>query len=49
MIDRDVPFSALGHVTKGELRIDDLSFAFIRDIKKSYNTTIEKILNDKSE
>ena len=46
MIERDIPFSTLGHVTKGELRIDDLSFAFISDIKKSYNTTIEKILND---
>jgi len=49
MIDRDLPFSALGHVTKGELRIDDLSFAFIGDIKKGYFTTIEKILNEESE
>ena len=49
MIDRDIPFSALGHVTKGELRIDDLSFAFIGDIKKGYYTTLEKILNDKAE
>ena len=46
MIERDIPFSTLGHVTKGELRIDDLSFAFISDIKKAYNTTIEKILED---
>ncbi len=49
MIDRDFPFLALGHVTKGELRIDDLSFAFISDVKKEYNSSLEKILNGKSE
>lgn len=49
MIDRNFPFLALGHVTKGELRIDDLSFAFISDVKKEYNSSLEKILNDKSE
>jgi phosphoribosylformylglycinamidine synthase II len=44
MMNLKVPFSALGHVTKGELRIDDLSFGFISDIKKSYCCTLEKIL-----
>ncbi len=46
MMDRKLPFSALGHVTKGELRIDDVSFGFISDVKKSYLTSLEKILNE---
>jgi phosphoribosylformylglycinamidine synthase len=29
MLDTKVPFCALGHVTKGEIRIDDTSFGFI--------------------
>jgi phosphoribosylformylglycinamidine synthase len=44
MINMKVPFSALGHVTKGELRIDDLSFGFISDIKKAYFSALDKIL-----
>ena len=31
----DVPFFALGHVTKGEIRIDDVSFGFIDKITPS--------------
>jgi len=31
MIDNDFPFSTLGHVTKGEIRVDDISFGFIKD------------------
>lgn len=45
MMNMKVPFSALGHVTKGELRIDDLSFGFISDIKKSYFSALDKILD----
>jgi phosphoribosylformylglycinamidine synthase II len=44
MINLKAPFSALGHVTKGELRIDDLSFGFISDVKKSYFSALEKII-----
>ena len=44
MMNMKVPFSALGHVTKGELRIDDLSYGFISDIKKSYFSALDKIL-----
>ncbi len=36
MIESGVPFSALGHVTKGELRIDDISFGFIDDYKTDF-------------
>ena len=44
MIENDFPFSLLGHVTKGEIRIDDISFGFIRDIKEKYETALEKCL-----
>jgi len=44
MIERKMPFSALGHVTKGELRVDDLSFGFITDVKKAYLNTLENII-----
>jgi phosphoribosylformylglycinamidine synthase II len=44
LMNLKVPFSALGHVTKGELRIDDLSFGFISDIKKSYCCALARIL-----
>ncbi len=35
-----IPFSALGHVTKGEMRVDDQSFGFITDAEKIYNETL---------
>jgi phosphoribosylformylglycinamidine synthase subunit PurL len=46
MIEKGLPFSALGHVTKGELRIDDSSFGFISDVKKNYLTSLEQILDE---
>ncbi|PKP22667.1 MAG: phosphoribosylformylglycinamidine synthase subunit PurL [Bacteroidetes bacterium HGW-Bacteroidetes-21] len=39
-----LPFMALGHVTKGEIRIDDISYGHIGDLKQEYNTAIEKML-----
>lgn len=44
MLAHDFPFTTLGHVTKGELRIDDKSFGFIADEKQKYDTAIEKIM-----
>ena len=44
MLQQEVPFSALGHVTRGEIRIDDVSFGFICDLKKEYMTGIENDL-----
>lgn len=35
-----IPFSALGHVTKGEMRIDDSSFGFVTDVEKLYMETL---------
>lgn len=46
MIESKVPFSALGHVTKSELRIDDNSYGFISDIKKLNETALEKYLKE---
>ncbi|MEA3448820.1 MAG: phosphoribosylformylglycinamidine synthase subunit PurL [Bacteroidota bacterium] len=47
MIDNDFPFSTLGHVTKGEIRVDDVSFGFVKDLKKIYNSALEKKINEK--
>lgn len=45
MMKQKVPFMALGHVTKGEIRVDDISFGFVKDIKKSYENSIENLIN----
>jgi len=45
MLKKDVPFSALGHTTKGEIRIDDNSFGFICDLKKDYESALGKYLD----
>ncbi len=49
MMDQDLHFSALGHVTKGELRVDDVSFGFIKDMKRKYLTAMENILEEGKE
>ena len=46
MMDQNMQFSALGHVTKGELRVDDVSFGFINDVKRAYLSTLGKILDE---
>lgn len=38
MIKQKVPFLTLGHVTKGELRVDDESLGFISDYARRINT-----------
>ena len=45
MLERDVPFSTLGHVTKSELRIDDDSYGFIHDMKKHYEQALDDLMN----
>ncbi len=45
MVESKVPFSALGHVTKSEIRVDDLSFGFVADYKKLYENTIEDLIS----
>jgi phosphoribosylformylglycinamidine synthase len=44
MSKTEVPFMALGHVTKGEIRIDDVSYGHVEDLKKDYDTAIEKMM-----
>ncbi len=39
-----VPFSVVGHVTKGEIRVDDISFGYVTDLQKIYDNSIEEIL-----
>jgi len=46
MIEKKIPFSALGHVTKSELRIDDNSYGFINDIRKLYDNALENYLKE---
>lgn len=41
MMETNVPFSILGHVTKGEVRIDDESFGYISDLKKAFEQKLE--------
>jgi phosphoribosylformylglycinamidine synthase len=36
-----VPFTLLGHVTRGKMMVDDTHFGFIDDAAEIYNTTIE--------
>jgi phosphoribosylformylglycinamidine synthase len=40
MMDNGIPVTALGHVTKSEVRIDDVSFGFIADLKKVYDNAL---------
>jgi len=42
MIKTEVPFSVLGHVTRGECRIDDISYGFICDLMKEYNSALQE-------
>ncbi len=41
------PFVILGHVTKQEIRVDDISFGFISDYKSLYDNALENKLNSK--
>ena len=40
----DIPFALMGHVSKGEIRIDDRSFGNIKEYKQIYNNTLSKKL-----
>jgi len=46
MMETGLHFSALGHVTKEELRIDDVSFGFISDYARDFESALEKLLGD---
>ena len=36
----NVPFILIGHVSKGEIRIDDRSFGDVSEYKEIYNTAL---------
>lgn len=44
MIEQKFPFSALGHVTKQELRIDDSSFGFITDYARDFENALGELM-----
>jgi phosphoribosylformylglycinamidine synthase II len=44
MVLQKTPFSIIGHVTRGDMRIYDISYGNIRDIEKMYLTAIENRL-----
>ncbi len=46
MMKKEIPFLALGHVTKGEMRVDDISFGFIDDAKRSYENSFKELINN---
>lgn len=46
MMETGFPFSALGHVTKQELRIDDSSFGFITDYAREFEQALGKMLEE---
>ncbi len=41
MMESNVPFSILGHVTKGEVRVDDESFGYISDLKEAFEQRLK--------
>ncbi len=44
MVENEIPFTTLGHVTKSEVRVDDISFGFISDLKKVYDNALEDLI-----
>jgi len=45
MIESEVPMFLLGHVTRSEIRVDDVSYGFIPDYKHTYDTALEERLS----
>ncbi len=44
---QDFPFLLLGHVTKGEMRVDDYSLGFIYDARKVYMNYLGQVMEGK--
>ncbi|MDD2279398.1 MAG: phosphoribosylformylglycinamidine synthase subunit PurL [Bacteroidales bacterium] len=40
MVESKIPFTALGHVTKSEIRVDDVSFGFVVDMKREFDNAL---------
>ncbi|MFW6268028.1 MAG: phosphoribosylformylglycinamidine synthase subunit PurL, partial [Marinilabiliaceae bacterium] len=41
MVDSKMPFSILGHVTKGEIRVDDESYGYIDELKSKFEDRLK--------
>lgn len=41
MVGQEVPFSILGHVTRGEIRVDDESYGFIDEMKVKFENRLK--------
>ncbi|WP_107039374.1 AIR synthase related protein [Brumimicrobium mesophilum] len=44
MLNTNVNFTLLGHVTQGKLVIDDDHYGFIQEAKKTYNSALESLI-----
>ncbi len=44
MVESGIPFTTLGHVTKSEIRVDDVSYGFIADMKREYDNELGKLI-----
>lgn len=44
MMNQKVPYTLLGHVTKGKMCIDDVQFGFVNEIKDVYDNALEQAL-----
>lgn len=49
MMASKVTFTTIGHVTKSEIRVDDVSFGFISDWRDEYDNTLGKLIIDQKE
>jgi phosphoribosylformylglycinamidine synthase len=47
MMESGIPFTTLGHVTKSEVRVDDISFGFISDMKHEYDNKLGELITGK--
>ena len=45
MMNQKVPYTLLGHVTKGKMCVDDEHYGFVDEIKELYDTALEKALS----
>jgi len=44
-MNQKVPYTLLGHVTKGKMCVDDEHYGFVDEIKELYDTALEKALS----
>jgi len=45
LTNRGLPVLMLGHVTRGEMRVDEISYGFIEDAKDEYNNALKNMMN----